>query len=256
MRLQPRQQQRERSNEKLDNRSSLLKYRAVTHSATPLTKYYKFAAFILILVVVPVVILNLSANKNRSISKNKTLNIPENSQSNHDEKKSLVQPIVKLPDDEKKSLVQPIVKLPDHRCNRGDEGSCECAQSDPMKPVPRNTEKIGPGWKRAFEMNLALTNNTKTVEDEVLDVVLLGDSITEDWNGRRLGQDDKFSLPIIDVFKTLFQKKSSGEVNGIALGISGDRVRYFYQIISIASIINRSVSALVLIIIDLYPSTK
>jgi len=241
MRLQPRLQQRERSNEKLDNRSSLLKYRAVTHSATPLTKYYKFAAFILILVVVPVVILTLSANKNGSISKNKTLNIPENSQRNPDEKKS---------------LVQPIVKLPDHRCNRGDEGSCECAQSDPMKPVPRNTEKIGPGWKLAFEMNLALTNNTKTVEDEVLDVILLGDSITEDWNGRRLGQDEKFSLPINDVFKTLFQKKSGGEVNGIALGIAGDRVRYSYQIISIASIINRSVSALVLIIIDLYPSTK
>jgi len=191
--------QRKRPNEiRLDHRDSILSS-SRTKNHVRLIKYCKTFFFILVLVVSAVVLITKITTNTREIST----------------------PTQKL-------VPQPVAHImPDRMCNRGNARSCECARSDPLKPKTR-----GDLWKRAFDMNLALlaSINSKGDGDEALDVVLLGDSITEDWNGRRLGKPNSFSLPIETVFKSLFRKESGGRVNGIALGISGDRVRRITRI--------------------------
>lgn len=63
-------------------------------------------------------------------------------------------------------------------------------------------------------------------KDGNIDVLFLGDSITEGWSGKfmgipaplRLGKSPK-------VFSSLFSKEDGGRFQGLALGISGDKVR-------------------------------
>ena len=55
------------------------------------------------------------------------------------------------------------------------------------------------------------------------DVALLGDSITEHWNGMDLGPSSQWRS-IKKVFDKLFVKMNGGKVNGVALGIGGDRI--------------------------------
>jgi lysophospholipase L1-like esterase len=56
-----------------------------------------------------------------------------------------------------------------------------------------------------------------------LDIVFLGDSITERWNGTR-----NYGTETIDgmrhAFETRFTKKGGGVFEGLALGSSGDTV--------------------------------
>lgn len=56
------------------------------------------------------------------------------------------------------------------------------------------------------------------------DVALVGDSITEHWNGMDLGPSDGQWRSIKKVFDKLFVKRNGGKVNGVALGIGGDRI--------------------------------
>jgi hypothetical protein len=71
-------------------------------------------------------------------------------------------------------------------------------------------------WKRNVELAAHATNP--------LDVVLLGDSITEHWMGTRLGVPAPKRLENAEAFHDLFTKKGGGRVDGLALGIAGDRV--------------------------------
>ncbi|EJK47041.1 hypothetical protein THAOC_34265 [Thalassiosira oceanica] len=62
-----------------------------------------------------------------------------------------------------------------------------------------------------------------TVEgDYELDVVFIGDSITEQRQGTRMGRPEEGYTGIKEVFDKTFTKEKGGDYNGIALGISGD----------------------------------
>ena len=58
---------------------------------------------------------------------------------------------------------------------------------------------------------------------ESLDVVLLGDSITDHWMGLSLGDPSKKFENITPVFQSLFQRENGGEIDGIELGLSGEK---------------------------------
>jgi len=99
------------------------------------------------------------------------------------------------------------------------------------KPESHNTE-----WAEIETMNLGVVasyanDNQKNKKLSQPDVVLLGDSITEHWNGIDLGYgaNQKNGSPWRSnkkVFDKLFNKGTSGsaKVNGVALGIAGDRI--------------------------------
>jgi lysophospholipase L1-like esterase len=103
-----------------------------------------------------------------------------------------------------------------------------CMCSDPVKPaIPRVDPDYPRGpedWPRAMNLNIELVNQS-IASGNPLDVVFLGDSITEKWNGRSSGQFRPKDHNVSVVFQQLFQKHQNGsEVEGLALGISGDRV--------------------------------
>ena len=97
------------------------------------------------------------------------------------------------------------------------------------------------GWNGTTKMNIQLINETLSAlsssssssstseeERERLDVVLLGDSITEHWNGRDMGVFRPKDYNVSLVFQELFQKRKNGSsVEGLALGIAGDRVSIY-----------------------------
>jgi lysophospholipase L1-like esterase len=101
--------------------------------------------------------------------------------------------------------------------------SCQTCQN-PMIP----TMGVGGGhWEKAFEMNRRLVFES---EGEKLDIVFYGDSITEEWNGRWLGDSEAYGgeegkngrlEDIHSVFRTHFNKRM---MRGMALGIAGDTI--------------------------------
>jgi len=98
---------------------------------------------------------------------------------------------------------------------RESQPSCTCIS--PLIPKAAVDDLQKPEWSKAFERNVDLAKNANDV-----DVVLLGDSITEHWQGTSVG---RLKYPEIhDVYKDLFQNKQQTGIEGLALGISGDRV--------------------------------
>lgn len=71
-----------------------------------------------------------------------------------------------------------------------------------------------------MERNIDLIKN----ETETPDVVLLGDSITEHWQGTSTAKPNHADIK--EVYEELFRKPNG--IKGLALGISGDRVRKIY----------------------------
>ena len=59
---------------------------------------------------------------------------------------------------------------------------------------------------------------------EEYDVVLLGDSITEHWFGTEFGMPADAWQEVNLVFREELTKLGGGRVDGLALGIAGDRV--------------------------------
>lgn len=90
--------------------------------------------------------------------------------------------------------------------------------ASPLVPKAAVDDSQLPLWNDAFQRNLALVKNTTTAPD----VVLLGDSITEHWQGTSMGRN-KYP-EIHQVYQDLFQNKQETGIEGLALGISGDRV--------------------------------
>jgi hypothetical protein len=78
-----------------------------------------------------------------------------------------------------------------------------------------------PRWKQTFERNQDLANQ---LDHEKYDVIFLGDSITEHWAGTDLGHDYAGMQDMNKVFRQYFTKSGGGQVEGLALGIGGDRV--------------------------------
>lgn len=100
----------------------------------------------------------------------------------------------------------------EHWCLLVDDHNCGCI--NPLKPL-RKTE---PWWNTAVNFNLELTENVTSD----LDVVLLGDSIIEQLNGREMGVQKDALNGIKHEFNGLFRKENGGTVDGLALGIAGD----------------------------------
>lgn len=68
-------------------------------------------------------------------------------------------------------------------------------------------------------MDLIANSTTSTK----LNVVMIGDSITERWQGTGMA---RLKFPdFIPVYQDLFQSNNDASIQGLALGISGDRVR-------------------------------
>ena len=77
--------------------------------------------------------------------------------------------------------------------------------------------------------NGSIRRNMGSVENDdgnyELDVVFVGDSITEQRQGTVMGKPSDDYTGIKEVFDKTFTRKKGGDFNGIAMGISGDTVR-------------------------------
>lgn len=102
----------------------------------------------------------------------------------------------------------------DHWCLRGDNDSCRC--EDPLVPTPRAERK---SWTLAYKAN---RKTVKMLKDVDLDIVLLGESVVEEMDGRWMGQARTPLSQLSTQFKQRFTKKEGGKLNGFALGIAGD----------------------------------
>eukprot|EP00541_Cyclophora_tenuis_P000796 CAMPEP_0116549960 /NCGR_PEP_ID=MMETSP0397-20121206/5165_1 /TAXON_ID=216820 /ORGANISM="Cyclophora tenuis, Strain ECT3854" /LENGTH=309 /DNA_ID=CAMNT_0004074745 /DNA_START=76 /DNA_END=1005 /DNA_ORIENTATION=+ len=90
--------------------------------------------------------------------------------------------------------------------------SCQCSD----RRTPR--KRLDKGWE-AHHQRMA---QAAAAAPSSLDVVLIGDSITERWNGtRRMGQME--SPAGRGPFEKYFTKAGGGTLDGIALGSGGDR---------------------------------
>ena len=98
----------------------------------------------------------------------------------------------------------------------GDEG-CEC--NDPLDPISK--AEI-PGWLKTHKMNMGLIDKALKTNTNV-DVAFVGDSITEEWNGRLFGREEESLKGISKVFHESFTKDGGGSYEGVALGIAGDQ---------------------------------
>lgn len=108
----------------------------------------------------------------------------------------------------------------DERCRPDAEG-CYCMH--PLRPFyPQDPPNWAEGWQTAYKHNQQLIENVTTTP---LDVVLMGDSITEHWMGVSLGVPSQTYQHNERVFHKLFDKENDeyAELQGLALGISGDR---------------------------------
>lgn len=72
------------------------------------------------------------------------------------------------------------------------------------------------------------TNENKEAAERAagtdVDVLFLGDSITEGWLGLSMGFPNGRKSENLKVFQSLFSVEEGGEFEGLALGISGDTV--------------------------------
>ncbi len=105
-------------------------------------------------------------------------------------------------------------------CLQPNVTSCKCA--NPLQPTHRHGHKT---WTEAHRDNIQFAKNNipKKSPFRELDVVFLGDSITEGWRGTSFGQKADKKQENVKVFEDLFDMDSGGEYDGLALGIAGDK---------------------------------
>lgn len=100
-----------------------------------------------------------------------------------------------------------------------DSRKCECP--DPLVPAPRDDTH----WFEHHEiMSKEIEQQSSHSSSSSLDVLLIGDSITERWRGTRMfGQ---YILPeetnALETFQSFFNQTAGGKINGCAVGASGD----------------------------------
>jgi hypothetical protein len=83
-------------------------------------------------------------------------------------------------------------------------------------------------WEDVFKLNKQIA---KSDIGSNVDVVFLGDSITEGWRGTSFGHTNNPRLQgNLEVFESLFSTEQGGKFDAIALGISGDKVGAHYSI--------------------------
>jgi lysophospholipase L1-like esterase len=99
----------------------------------------------------------------------------------------------------------------------GDVTHCQCR--NPTIPLPRTAEF----WQLTFQRNQAMAK-TRSEELSPLDVVLLGDSITEHWMGTTGGTTNSIYEENRRAFEQILTRKGGGTVDALALGIAADRI--------------------------------
>jgi hypothetical protein len=93
----------------------------------------------------------------------------------------------------------------------------DCPCSDPL--VAQDGGSLL--WTETHSLNQQLA-----LADRDVDVVFLGDSITERWRETEYGKPSPSALGSATVFDSLFSKENGGKYAGLALGISGDTVSH------------------------------
>ena len=102
---------------------------------------------------------------------------------------------------------------------------CRC--NNPLTGKPYNNAQDPRQY--AFEVTKRIAENASTTLGDRLDVVLLGDSIMERWNGIRFGKPHDDGA----VFKQLLTRAGGGDIDAVALGVSGDLVRIYLIYLSV-----------------------
>lgn len=110
-----------------------------------------------------------------------------------------------------------------HWCMQPNVTTCECA--NPLQPMHRHGHKT---WTEAHMQNEKLARNIeqdgiKKSPFREMDVVFLGDSITEGWRGTSFGKAVEKKEEIAIVFDQNFDMDKGGEYDGLVLGIAGDK---------------------------------
>jgi lysophospholipase L1-like esterase len=102
--------------------------------------------------------------------------------------------------------------------------TCKCA--NPIEPMHRHGHKT---WTEAHLENVELARaaiinkSTKGSMFQKLDVVFLGDSITEGWRGTSFGRTVEDKQENAKVFDEYFNTETGGQLDGLVLGIAGDK---------------------------------
>jgi len=109
----------------------------------------------------------------------------------------------------------------DHWCLKGGNEKCRC--EDPLQPMSRWKEGPIVAWERSHTKNKDLVQYA-IKELGNIDVVFLGENITELWAGKAssLYYDSNVIDEISDKFWKKFGMNRKEQYNGISLGISGD----------------------------------
>lgn len=100
----------------------------------------------------------------------------------------------------------------------GSSHVCRCA--NPLKASGGTAWATS--WERGFTSNLEYVQ-AEGKRGRKLDVIMVGDSITEHWLGRSLGLKNAGFDENVRVYNELFNSSQPGSIQGMALGISGDR---------------------------------
>jgi len=100
-------------------------------------------------------------------------------------------------------------------CLNENTEACFCAS--PLTPKSRHGHRT---WTQAHLQNI---KDAARRRDYSMDVVFLGDSITEGWKGTSFGQAVEHKKDNVQVFESMFDSKKGGDLNGLVLGIAGDK---------------------------------
>jgi len=88
---------------------------------------------------------------------------------------------------------------------------------DPTQPIGLQDNQQ---WARVHHVNKEAAEATQGD----VDVVFLGDSITEGWVGTSWGRKNAKVHNVPQVFESYFSIENGGEYEGLALGVAGDSV--------------------------------
>lgn len=109
----------------------------------------------------------------------------------------------------------------DHWCLQGGNDGCRC--EDPLQPQSRGEFRT---WSNAHKANVKSVE--KLVEaGTMVDIAFLGESVIEEMDGRWLGDKTNQQLQKLGkVFEKNFHTSTGAVLEGIALGVAGDTVRF------------------------------
>jgi hypothetical protein len=106
-----------------------------------------------------------------------------------------------------------------------DHADCKCQSTIQASPPEWSSHAKRNVWNQTLQRNVKLASQTHQVENE-WDVVFYGDSITEHWLGTELTTRREQWQGTQRVFEEYFDSSNGAAVDGLALGIAGDQVRW------------------------------